>query len=343
MSMKTTKNKINIFLRKRIVRVFTIPAALLLMWAILTLWYMVSYDNSFLILSHTHSIENFTNAPNERLEKGKKITGSFVAPENNLGIVSIRFGKYVRIPYKDEDTLVFRIRRSGQDKWYYENRYRSGTMYDVPLFPFGFPVINDSKNKKYEFELISLNGNNKNGLKVSQRQPILVSKYQIPKSLLNSDKKEFALLLGKKIYTSFKIVDIWFSSLMYILPLFLYLIHISRFKKRIFYYGMGFDNIILLFLLMPALFDTVFLQSSDDLLYIIYIVIWLIIVKIQKQTSKYSYLFGLIFLIITPWFLLRNNAAVALKATSWAYMFLVAGTIQILIESKLRKKKYEKS
>ncbi|MBP8591207.1 hypothetical protein KBI33_01910 [Candidatus Shapirobacteria bacterium] len=49
--------------------------------------------------------------------------------------------------------IVFRIKEKGADEWFYENPYYFEQAAPAALFPFGFPVIEDSEGKTYVVEL----------------------------------------------------------------------------------------------------------------------------------------------------------------------------------------------
>ena len=162
------KPKSTLFKRK-IVRFVLIPFLLLVLWFGFTVSYIMYLDSSFTLISNTLPSTVFTHLPIGTLEKGEYISGKFVGNNNNLGIISLRFKTFFRPAYENEDHLLFQIKEAGDKKWYYQNTYRVGTIYDVPFFPFGFPIITDSKGKIYEFKVTSLNGNGQNSIALSNR------------------------------------------------------------------------------------------------------------------------------------------------------------------------------
>jgi len=177
------------------------------------------------------SNSDIKNLNYDLFHKAETFKGEFVAQDNNLGIVAVRFETYIRPPYQYEDQLLFKLREKGAKSWYYQNIYRSGLVYDVPFFPFGFPQISNSKGKAYQFEITTLNTNAINKLSISNRKPILQSKYKyIGKELLHN-KSEFIRFLIIKFSNAFKTPDVLFSSFIYLLPLLFYLVWISLLEK----------------------------------------------------------------------------------------------------------------
>lgn len=316
----------NKFVENKWVKLGVIPVILLGLWFLLTFWYSTFFDNSISVISYNLPASNIVNLNHNRLLKGQMIKGSFVAKDDNLGIVSIRFQSFQRIPYDEEDTLIFRIKEKGQKDWLSQNYYRSGLTYDVPFLPFGFPVIPNSKGKTYQFELLSMHGNNINGVALSTRQPILVTKYKVSKSLLLHSPQALFKFIFEKTINSFQTIDISYSSVFFGLPLIFYLLLSSRLHRYIPRYSLPLLLVILVF------FDVLFLQIVDSILFIEVPVLWLFLMKTYKLDSRYTFGIGLFFLVFAPIYLQLNIENTAEVAAAWAFMFFVAGLIQSLIE-----------
>ncbi len=356
------REKIKNLYQTRFGKYIIFPGVLLILWAFLTLLYIITFDTSFSIWSYNHSNSAFTKLTFNPLYKGSEIEGQFVARDNNLGIVSIRFQTFIRPPYSLEDHYIFRIKEKGSKAWYYQNIYRSGLVYDVPFFPFGFPQIANSKGKIYQFQIISLNGNPVNALEISNRRPILVSKYKYSGHELLQNKKELMSFFITKVYNAMQNPDVWFSSLIYLLPFLFYLFWISIFEKYFkpikirttgFLENLGkspllypvFSIVRKIFILnldmviiFIVLIDILIIQLTNDVVYLVIIPLWIITLKRYGKESGFSFLIGILILLLAALFLFLKEEPTAEKATVWAYMFLIAGTVQIFLENiKLEK------
>lgn len=332
------KSKIRKVLHIKFIKYFIVPLILLGLWSGLTLLAMISYDKNFLGLSQNHDATNFIQKPTGELLEGQKLRGQFVASENNLGIVSIRFKQKLRTPYKDEDQLIFRIKEKGAQQWHYEGKYMSGLTFDVPFLPFGFPLIPDSRWKTYEFELESTQGNKKNGVVLSERMPNLASMYQISRAELLNDKPMLVMFAVKKLLSALQTIDIIFFSFVSSIPLLLY-ISLLVFRRNSIY-ALYFKIIIILIIL----YDIISLQISNDYIYIITSALWVILLKIQEKSSFYTFIFGVILITFTPILYQFDNVSAALKSNSWGYVILFTGTLQLLLSqtknsNKILKKK----
>ena len=359
MEEKISRQKLK-FLSNKSVKLVAISLFLLLLWFGLTLFYVITFDTSFSIWSYNHSKSDIKNLSKDLIYKGKTIRGEFVAQDNNLGIISVRFQTYIRPPYALEDSFLFRLKEKNAGKWYYENVYRSGLVYDVPFFPFGFPQISDSKGRIYDFEITSLSGNVINGLSISNRYPILVSKYKYSGHELWKNKEKLIKFLITKFSNAMQNPDVIFSSFIYLLPLIFYLVWISflekiirpvagrlkkvaerlentplgpfiRLFKKIFIYNLDY------FLVFVVLIDVLVMQLTNDVTYAVIMPLWVATLKVYGDDGKKSFIVSLVFIIICPLFLGLKSLPTAEKSAVWAYMFLIAGVIQTLLELKSAK------
>jgi len=365
MKEKINKQNYGTFINK-FIKFLIIPLLLLLLWFGLTFLYIIHLDTAFSLLSYNLPKTVFTHFSQGKLEKGDFVSGEFVAKDNNLGILSLRFETYFRPAYKNEDLLRFQIRQKGSKSWYYQATYRDGTIYDVPFFPFGFPIISDSKNKVYEFKLTSLTGNENNSVAISTRWQNIAAKYKYTKHVLLQNKISLLQFSVKKFISSLETIDVLFSSFVYLLPLFFYLVLLSplgkylekpfifirqklsdfgesAFLKFLLPSFKAFQRFKIVFfdtiLLGAALIDGFYLQLGNDFVYLLVPILWIFVQRYFGFTSKKTFIVGISFLLFPPVFLQFNLGQMAENMAVWAFMFLAAGTFQLFFE--LEKVGYE--
>jgi hypothetical protein len=346
---------------RRFLRNVIVSISLLTLWLFLTVWYVVTFDTSFSIWSYNHPNSDIANVNYNLIQRNETFKGKFRAQDNNLGIVSIRFQTYIRPPYSLEDQYLFKIKEKNAKGWYYQNIYRSGLIYDVPFFPFGFPQIANSKGKTYDFEITALNTNSVNQLSISTRYPILQSKYKYSGHELLENRNKLLKFLIVKFTNAFQTPDVIFSSFIYFLPFLFYPIWIAflerllspfarRFKKiikrlenthagpllkffeKIFIHNL--DNV----LVSVVLIDILTIQLNNDVAYLVITALWIVTLKVYKKGSSKSFVVGLVLIALCPLFLAFRSEPTAEQSGAWAFMFLVAGTIQILLEQRKASK-----
>jgi len=149
-----------------------------------------------LTLRHSYSKEILTIPREGELLAGDKVIGEFKSEDNFLGIVEIRFLTYGKV---SSDSYIFRIKEKSDKEWYYENIYKAKEFGGYPLFPFGFPIITNSKGKIYNFELESLSGRSRDAVGISAIEPVIVVKDVFNRAYLLDHKEELTLFLFKKV------------------------------------------------------------------------------------------------------------------------------------------------
>lgn len=150
-------------------------------------------------LQKTLSPQRTTDQFDNHLFKGEKITSKVKATEDIFGILLFRFAK---LSDKVSDTVNFRIKKDGEDKWHYENNYKADQFQPDQYFTFGFPPFKNSKNNTYIFEIESLSGTGKNGIGVSQNEPQVALVYKYSREDLKNFTKLSSFISKKIIYVA---------------------------------------------------------------------------------------------------------------------------------------------
>lgn len=127
------------------------------------------------------------------------------------------------------------------------------------------------------------------------------------------------------------------------LPLFTYLAIFSFFIFIFFEFIKVFLLKICRFFRYPAFIisltlifiDIFFIPKSNDIFILFVLFFWTVFIIGFHAEARISFLFALVYLVICPVFILLQKEAVAEKSAIWAYMMLVAGTVQSIIEIKL--------
>ena len=91
---------------------------------------------------------------------------------------------------------------------------------------------------------------------------------------------------------------------------------------------------ILIISLVLIFNDILFIPKSSDIFILFVLLFWTLFIIGFRAEARISFLFALVYLVISPVFILLQKEAVAEKSAIWAYMMLVAGTVQSIIEMK---------
>lgn len=325
--MKTKFKKI---LSNKFIALGILPLLLIAFWFISSLF--LNNKISFSVLLYKHSQSDIRQISAEKLLKGNRIAGEFRAKDNYLGIVMLRFDEYVKPDSSGEDILAFRLKEKRSKDWYYFNNYRSGLLKNNLLFPFGFPVIEDSKDKIYEFEIESLLGNETNAAQVNKNNFNLFTGYQFPLVETISDSKATLNFLINKSITSFTNIDFLMSSVLYLLPLIIYILIYVLFPwwKRIENFGYRLFGVFLFFIFLD-----IFLIKEVYLGVLTFLILgWIYCIVKNKFGSKINFFF--VFMLILLWILLigLDIKEFQNKINIWVYTFLAIGVGQAIFEEK---------
>lgn len=160
--------------------------------------YFATYPPTELVYEHFWDSSVLTG---EKILKGEKVSGHFIAQINRLGTVALKFDTFNRI---NNDQIIFRIKEKGAKTWFYENAYNTDPIRQEVFWPFGFPLIADSQGKTYEFEIESRRGEDEQAIAINPLQKFFISKYSYPKQWLLENKKEIPSFVFQKITSAFR-------------------------------------------------------------------------------------------------------------------------------------------
>jgi len=305
-----TSNKINKF----------ITYCLFLYGIIFSYICVIRLDPSPSVLIQEHGVSDIKNID---LFSEVKISQELTSKYDNLGIVSLRFNTFKR---SIDDTLIFRLKEKGAPVWYYTANYKTDQFQNHQLFPFGFPIIQDSKGKTFQIELESKSGSESSHVRIDPLLPVLTSKYQY--KFLNS--KYFSQSMYKYLLIKFgnivNIIALQYSIILYFLPfLFFILLHSSSIfweKNRLYsvaipLFFVAIRNFIPL--PQPAYWKTTIL------------LVWSIYLLKNKLTPKANLIVAMTTIPYIVYQLIEDNLLLAEKGAYWLFIFLVIAVVHNIL------------
>lgn len=223
-----------------------------------------AYDWSVTNTTYVHNnIEMHTNR--NVLTNGSKVRFWITSRYNNLGAVIVRFESLYRPKSKEEERVLFTLFGPDGNSILYRNTYRIAYGFGNPLYPFGFSIIPESKGKKYMVTLEFINGTLDDPLRLSLRDPVVLTRYSTPKTeillkplqAMNFAIRKYVIPFGNPDYQYF----VWLS----VLPvLFFYQAKTIKNTRNI-------SVVIPLFLLLgSSMWDIIFMQMGSDAIFLWY-------------------------------------------------------------------------
>ena len=287
----------------------------------------VDAGNNFTAVNIGHGTSQIDHIPG-LLIKGDKVVGIFTAQSDNLGGLSLRFDNHNKM---STDSIVFRIKEISSPSWFYENVYKVDQFQPKELFPFGFPLINNSRDKHYVFEIESARGTESDAISISPIYPMFKSKYQFFRSDLVKPSVLFDFV-KLKVISIFTDIQFILILLTYLTPFFIFLVFIYMKNKR-------FYIILPLFMMTIVTLHLIFKTNVGFLVPEIIVFCWIEIVLLFKISSYFGALFVLFFTLLTAVFTCLNQLDLSQNAGSWVFIFLGITIIQGIIELNMKPRK----
>ncbi|KKT49547.1 MAG: hypothetical protein UW41_C0005G0050 [Candidatus Collierbacteria bacterium GW2011_GWC2_44_18] len=291
------------------------------LWFLATINFLTTQEYSFKNLEGRHDSTVFKFSRSGEMVKGDIATGEFRSSFPNLGIVAVRFYTFYR---SNSDILRFRIKEIGQKDWYYSADYKTDQFQQNKLFPFGFPVINESKDKSYAFEIESLSGATGSGVFIHPVFPAMVDHHVFTKKeVLSSAKNLFIFTLDK---TNNLIEDSLFRSnaLSFMLPMVAYALFLE----------VGGFLIPSFLLILAVSIWQIFSPSEFHYFSILSIMFfWCLVSYKHRLKPNITTLVSIWSLVLGIILILLNLKVASENAAIWTLSYLVVFSILLTLES----------
>ena len=312
--------------------------SLIILFVLLVFAFMMSFflnpSSATTVITHYNNNNDLIQWSQEELLKGKEIIGHFKAKENYLGILSFRFNTFERI---NNDVVIFRVKQNGSKNWYYQNFYKVDQFQPNDFFTFGFPIIDNSEGKIYDFQIVSTAGKKGDAISVSNIEPVFATKYQFPKSLILSNPKFAFSFLVKKIIVSFSDIGFYSAFFVFILPFIFYLIWVIPPKKP----DIG-KQILFLMIFLEILIEIILPLEFNNWIVLGVLGIWVLLIIFYKLKFTSAFLFSALLLTSVPFIFVSGYELSAEKFAILSYAFLLIGTLHLSINVVKNLNKNEK-
>lgn len=307
---------------------------LILFWLISSLLFINRVSFSVL----TYQTQNVTSSNNAitLLYKDQAYKGEFISKDNNLGMIILKLDNYKKPKFGAEDILVFKFKEKGKSNWDYTMEYASSLFDSQSYFPFGIPIIPDSKNKHYEFEFLSTKGDSNNHIKL--KTPLtFITGYQYSKPEILGGSLKTVEFIYNKVLGFITDLDLVLKSLIYLAPLIIFLIIYTLLKHlflKIKYITIPFNNKYIKILVLLILIKLLLPKDTSIDSFFILLVIWIGAVIIFKLKSDISFFLSLSLLLIWVLIIPLGLQNLQNKLNVLVYALFTFGSLQLLYEEK---------
>jgi hypothetical protein len=327
--------------RHHLIMNIVIPLALLISWIGLILFQSYKIESVFSILTDEYSSKYLTNFNTDELIQGEKISGKFYADEKYLGIVGVRFWNFWRL---NDDNIIFRIKESGSDQWYYENRHKSDQFQPHQYFTFGFPTIENSQGKYYEFEVESEHGEPGNAVGVSEISPTFITKYKFPREVILSSPRNAISFVLTKFGNLTRNSSFNASSYVFLLPFLLYVLSSkylfrnrerlnSALSKFIGFIEVNRKLIAIGSLVLGVILDGLLIRIGDMTMILLFL-LWIYSFKCFNLSLKLIFNLSLVMLLVSGLVYYLKMDIATERFGAWAWGFLTLTVIMTIYKQK---------
>jgi hypothetical protein len=193
---------------------YTITAISILFWIVSSLIFINKGSFTVVTYQTKNTQSKYVSAD---LYKNNVFRGEFKSKDNNLGLITFVMEPYKNTRIKKKDVITFRFKEKSKSKWDFQREYRIGLFDSQSHFSFGFPIISDSNDKEYQFELSSTAIDKKNYVKIKSTENFITG-YQYPKSEIVSGNLNTVHFLFNKTVGSFSDPEFVIRSIKYLMP-----------------------------------------------------------------------------------------------------------------------------
>lgn len=286
--------------------------------------YLHKLDPSPSILVKEHESPLITGT---EVIRGSILHQDIKASYDNLGIIAVRFQTFSRI---NDDVLTFRLKEKNNPNIIYSAKYKTDQFQDRQFFPFGFPLIQNSKNRTYEFEIESSTGSVEEHVSIDKLKPVVLTKYQYPLRELNPTSPALYSFIVTKVHNFFSNDALIFPLIYYFLPFTYFILHliVAKFKK-------GFRYSLILLPLIVIVSELTASLPPPPSWQITIALFWIIYILINKLDFKINIAIACCFIPLIIHQLIEENPGSAETFAYWLFVFLSIGYFHSIIISLL--------
>lgn len=138
-------------------------------------------------------------------------TFTFTSQEDNMGVILLHLTNTIsEVPlkmdkrnYNKQQRFQIRMKERGASNWHATQDSSPGEIGESKTYPFGFPLIPNSKNKTYIVEMSIKDFDGTSVVKYSRNEYSLLSVHQVPRQTLLKNPPRLLAHIGEKLQVAF--------------------------------------------------------------------------------------------------------------------------------------------
>jgi hypothetical protein len=213
----------------------------------------------------------------------------------------------------------------------HESTLLIGSYKDTWTMPIGLPIIKDSKNRQYVFEIISPKANGEIQLAIAGFEPNYKSVYKNSFGDLIRSPELMISFIAKKTLQSFADLDFLVSSSIYFSPFILYSLALVL-KRQV-----GIKKSIPYVVILLIITDIFFISRLYPGLAFVLLVCWVVALKFNRLESSVSIFLAFILSIVLVLLIILGQQILQGVVGFYIYGLLCIGITQVILELRSKK------
>lgn len=272
----------------------------------------IDFVSGIPLLNSNHTSGALTSAVID-IDNKTIISGEFRADFQNLNKVSFRL--YIPNEFKRGE-IVFRVKKVGQDRWYYENNYSVESIAKNEKVSFSFPAIRDSSKNNYRFEIGYLGDYVSGRIALKNGDNVFTSSYDFFRGY-QLNQTQITVFFKSKILEVGQIPSIYIYLLLAFLPFVIYLFSAT---KKI----PGFLAILTCIFVIS---DVMTARLDIDIAVMVVALSWILMMTEGRLGYEIPAIISLIPLTLLVYLELFRSSTNISEAAIWTYTFLLVTVI----------------
>lgn len=188
----------------------TRPLPYFILFFVFLFLFFTVYTSQFNFFSQQKKYKDIISAPVKITEK--PFTFTFKSQEDNMGIILLHLTNVVgdtlpkdakKIDPNIKQRFQIRMKEVGSNDWHASQDTAPAEIGNSTSYPFGFPVVPQSKGKEFIVELSIINIDYTSAVLLNKDEYPLVTVHQIPKKTLLTNPLMLMMHTGEKLQTAF--------------------------------------------------------------------------------------------------------------------------------------------
>lgn len=255
-------------------------------------------------------------------DKDELIRVTFTSPDHNLGIVKLPLLKSFTLT---SVPLLFKVEDAATNQIIHQQVYQSSLLTNVGKFPFGLPTIRNSNGRRYVLVLQMIQAGTKPPIALDTTNPYVTSIHKYDRTQLSANKSNIARFILMKVSAAHQKAG-WTSFAVLITVCLAYCLGRQYFVQKHILDQVPNPTFFALFLQSQMIVVILLAQNLiSDGVYVVWLSLYLFLTYFGNISVRYHYLWTILLLLASPFFLFVSDATKAENASVIAFFLLCTG------------------